>query len=124
MTQIKPIQIIPGKENKVNPVSALPVDLNPIQRNLVLDPVFTTNNPTPEPGVDPGDVEGFSNESTESVLQSSDPNPAVPAIISVREQIIKFQPDGTAKIDVILEVQDIAEAVEYDIRVAKDAGNI
>jgi hypothetical protein len=122
MSQIKPTQIIPGRENRINPASSLPVDLDPIQRSLVLDPIVTIDNPV----VDQSGItsEDFALQSTESVLAQSDPVPATPAILSVKEQIVKFMPDGTAKIDLILEVQDIQGAVEYDIRVAKDAGTV
>lgn len=125
MKQIKPTQIIPGRESRINPASALPVDLDPVQRGLLLQPVTTATDPLPEgsEGVSPGE-EAVSLQSTETMLAESDPTPSVPAIIGVKEQIIKFMPDGTAKIDLILEIQDIDNAVEYDIRVAKDAGNV
>src|SRR5690349_19575529 len=115
MSQIKPIQIIPGRENKVNPISALPIDLNPAQRSLLLDPVRTVENPTSDQGIGLSGDESASNSTTssltvETALAESDPVPATPAIISVKDQIIKFMPDGTTKIDLILEVQDIQGA--------------
>ena len=134
ISQIKPTQIIPARIAKTNPSSALPVDLNPVQRNLLTLPSTTADNLQSDSSVDPN---GIGNESsgptavatptqlsTESTLVLSDPTPAVPAILSVKEQIIKFMPDGSAKIDMVLEVQDIEGAVEYDIRIAKDAGNL
>lgn len=124
MTQIKPIQIIPGRENQVNPVSPLPIDLNPAQRSLIINPVTTVDNPIPDESIGDAGGETVTTESVESVLASADPVPPTPVIISVKEQIIRFQDDGTAKIDVILEVQDVEGAVEYDIRVAKDSGNL
>lgn len=117
MTQIKPIQIIPGRENRVNPGSALPVDLDPGQRG------FSTGTSA----INTNTVDTLNDtaiQSTESVIADSDQPPATPAIISVKEQIVKFMPDGTAKVDVVLEIQDIAKAVEYDIRIAKDAGSV
>jgi hypothetical protein len=120
MSQIKPTQIIPGRENKINPVSPLPIDLDPTQRSLALDPIFTLQNPI----VDQTIGDDFAFQSIDSVITESDPTPATPAILSVKEEIVKFMPDGTAKIDIILEIQDVNRAVEYDIRVAKDAGNI
>jgi hypothetical protein len=124
MTQIKPIQIIPGKDNRTNPASSLPIDLNPAQRSVIINPIVTTDNPVTDDLVGDVGAETVVNESTESVLEASDPVPATPAIIGIKEQIISFQADGTAKIDVVLEVQDIDGAVEYDIRVAKYAGNL
>lgn len=126
MSQIKPTQIIAGRENRVNPISPLPVDLDPTQRSLLIPPV-TTATPIEEGGTAASlaaSTEAASIQSTESMLAESDPSPATPAILSVKQQIVKFMPDGTAKVDVILEIQDISNAAEYDIRVAKDAGNL
>jgi hypothetical protein len=132
MSQIKPTQIIPGRRVQTNPNSPLPVDLDPAQRNLILEPGTTISDPVADTGSGEfgsgeeaeSPLNSTGNTSTESVLEQEDPVPSTPAILSVKEQIIKFQPDGTAKIDLILEVQDIEDAVEYDIRVAKDAGNL
>lgn len=125
MSQIKPTQIIPGRENKINPISALPVDLDPAQRGLALQPITTVENPVADQASIPVTSENVTAlQSTESMLAESDPIPGTPAIISVKQQIVKFMPDGTAKIDLILEIQDIDRAVEYDIRVAKNAGNV
>jgi hypothetical protein len=121
MSQIKPTQIIQGRKLRINPNMGLPVDLDPQQNNVVegLQNIY-------QPEIDPatGEVVDQSSISSESQLQQEDPTPSTPVIISVKEQIVKFMPDGTAKVDVILEVQDIAGAVEYDIRVAKNAGNL
>lgn len=130
MSQIKPTQIIPTRILQQNPVSALPVDLNPAQRNLLIGPTTTAAGEVDSTGTenDSGPeatpLATSTPLSTESTVALSDLTPATPAILSVKEQIIKFAPDGSAKIDVILEVQDIDGAVEYDIRVAKDAGNL
>lgn len=124
MSQIKPIQIIPARESKQNPGSTLPIDLNPVQRDFIVDPVTTINDPSPDLDIGETGSELAQSESTEAVLEQSDPIPATPAIIGVKEQIITFQPDGTARVDIVLEVQDIEGAVEYDVRVAKDAGNL
>lgn len=123
MSQIKPTQIIPGRENRVNPITPLPIDLDPVQRSLIIPPI-TTATPIPEGQTASFLEETTSVQSTETMLAESDPMPATPAILSVKQQIVKFMPDGTAKVDVILEIQDISNAVEYDIRVAKDAGNL
>ena len=123
MSQVKPTQIIPSRQIKTNPNTAMPVDLNPSQRNLTIEQSVPLGNVTMDPVT--GEVlDQGSTTGTESTLQQEDPTPSTPAIISVKQQIVKFMPDGTAKIDVILEIQDIPNAVEYDIRVAKDAGTL
>lgn len=127
MSQIKPTQIIPGRQVRPNPITGFPVDLSPAQRSLLAVQAEPANRDFGSEGQLVGpDTSGFTigTVGTESVLQQEDPTPSTPAILSVKEQIVKFMPDGTAKIDVILEVQDIAGAVEYDIRVAKNAGDL
>ena len=124
MSQIKPTQILPGRGNRVNPVSSLPIDLEPSQRGTPVQPATDVEKSVIEQGIEQTTNADFSLQSTESMLSESDPTPGTPAIISVKDQIVKFMPDGTAKIDLILEIQDIDKAVEYDIRVAKNAGNL
>lgn len=51
-------------------------------------------------------------------------SPSTPAIIGIKEQIVNIGDDGKATIDVILIVEDIKGVTEYDIRVAKNAGNL
>lgn len=47
-----------------------------------------------------------------------------PAIIQIKSQTVNILEDGTATIDVVLEVEDIQGVFEYDLRVAKDAGTV
>lgn len=132
MSQIKPTQLIAEKEVRPNPSTPFPSDLTPGQRGLRLDPVFTARDSEVDTT---GDGDGFGGDeavapttldtsSQAVVLEESDPIPQTPRVIGVKEQIISFQPDGSAKIDVILEVEDIPGVTEYDIRVAKDSGNL
>lgn len=122
MSQIKPTQIIPGRKVRTNPNTAMPVDLDPAQTNLVIEGSSVVGQLSIDPNT--GEIVDQSSVNTESQLQQENATPSTPAIIGVKEQIVKFMPDGTAKIDIILEVQDINGAVEYDIRVAKNAGTV
>jgi hypothetical protein len=135
MSQIKPTQIIPEREVRPNPGAAFPVDLQPNQRFFVLETPTTEKDPGLDTDIGESGGESENLEPIplvsgdyalpqESVLQDSDPVPATPRIISVKQENINFQDDGTAKIDVILVVEDVDEAAEYDIRVAKNAGNL
>ena len=123
MSQIKPTQIIPERQIRSNPNIAMPVDLNPSQRNIIAEQPAVLGSVTIDPTTGEIINQGGST-GTESTLQQEDPTPSAPAIISVKQEIVKFMPDGTAKVDIILEIQDIDGAVEYDIRVAKDAGTL
>lgn len=125
MSQIKPTQIIPEKETRLNPYSSLPSDLASLRRGAPRDVPLEETGTSDEVGSDTGEGTEQSlglQETTD--LSIVDPTPGTPAIIGVKEQVVSFSPDGTAKIDLILEIEDIEGAVEYDIRVAKNAGNL
>lgn len=126
----------------------MPRDLNLSQRNLLLDVTLTQQDPGADAtsgdfgqGAEAGapasqlaaPLSAPANKSlaststpmsTESTLASDSIAPRPPAILGVQEQIISYQPDGTTKIDLILQIEDVSGAVEYDIRVAKDSGNL
>jgi hypothetical protein len=123
MSQIKPTQIIPSKVSSTSPNVAMPVDLDPNQRSLVIENKVSLGNLSIDPQT--GNIlDQNTSTGTESLLQQDDATPSTPAIITVKQQVVKIMPDGTSKIDVVLEVQDIPGAVEYDIRVAKSAGTV
>lgn len=103
MVQVKQSQII--TEEYKNPNPALPTP-----RDLAVNATTETVNDINSNSVVP-------NNDSVSV-------PQAPAILSVKEQIVNFNADGSAKIDLILEIQDVDSAVEYDIRVTKGAGNL
>jgi len=50
--------------------------------------------------------------------------PETPAILSIVSQEIRFSPDGKAIVDIILEIQDVPNAIEYDVRITKSAGTL
>lgn len=104
MGQIKRNQILPEIEKRPNPAVGLPRDLySSPQRDLSV------------PNVSP---------SESAPVNGPVGVPQAPAILGIKEQIVIFNPDGTAKIDLILEVEDVDTAVEYDVRVTKVAGNV
>lgn len=126
MEQIRATQIIPVRELEQNPYVPPPRDLK-----------LNTKEPSgaiPKNNLAvPLNAEGENIASAQSPAGSSDYGdglndaaqpPAVPHIISVKQQIVNMHEDGTATIDVILNVEDIKGVTEYDLRVAKNAGNI
>jgi len=120
MEQIRESQIIPTSKVAPNPYVSPPRDyrlntdsidildtLKPvIQETLVSDDTNTS-------GANYGDA-----------VNDAAQLPAVPHIISIKEQIVNVHDDGTTTIDVVLNVEDVKDVTEYDIRVAKDAGNL
>jgi len=50
--------------------------------------------------------------------------PSTPTVLGIKEQTVRFSSDGTAVIDVTLDLANVSEAIEYDIRITKDAGNV
>lgn len=125
MEQIRANQIIPERELDQNPYVAPPRDFNintkeskgtTTQRTT---PINTTPTGTDiSQGIDPGKID-YGDK-----LGDAAQYPPVPHIINVKEQIVNMHDDGSFTIDVILNVEDIPGITEYDIRVAKDAGNL
>lgn len=118
MDQIRENQIIPSRQLEQNPDVAPPKDfyLNVMEPQVVSSPQSTNNSPNIDQGLTGNNYGDQFNDSVQL--------PATPAIISIKEQIVNIHEDGTASIDVILIVQDITNITEYDLRVAKDAGNL
>lgn len=123
MPQIRPNQIISAKPIKVNPTMASPRDLTGIA--LSLEEILQRGNvstPATDGLSDVIDDNTFISPDTSNQIEH--PPPRTPAILGVKSQTVGFQPDGTAKIDLVLIVEDLDGITEYDIRVAKDAGNL
>jgi hypothetical protein len=126
MEQIKANQIIPARELEQNPFVAPPRDFNlnttaangtAEQRSKLSIPTGVSGEDISQ-GIDPGKID-YGNQ-----LGDAAQYPPVPHIKSIKEQIVNMHDDGSFTIDVVLNVEDIAGITEYDIRVAKDAGNL
>lgn len=102
MSQVKSNQVIDSEVAK-NPYVALPRDF------------VTTRELTAA-----SQQSGLTDDSAPSEYITI---PRSPAIISVINQSTSFKPDGTAVVDLILEIEDVG-TYEYEIRVTKDAGNV
>ena len=129
MTQIKPHEIIQEDEGDINPNFALPRDLyQPASRKLNSGMIITPENTNmPIEGIDiDTSGEGQPDESVDYGNEITDPflPPQVPLIKSVKRQTINMTDDGTYTVDVVLEVSDITGVSEYDVRVARDNGNL
>jgi hypothetical protein len=130
--QIKPTQITTGRGVRRNPNVPLPRDLDQSQ---MPEGIITVDGTIATSGQSNGTVAATNSDqsaasggttvlSPDTAVQAESFVPRTPAILSVKSQTVGFQPDGTAKVDLVLVVEDIDGAVEYDIRVAKDAGNL
>jgi hypothetical protein len=125
MEQIRATQIIPIRELNQNPYVAPPKDLelNTKEANGTAVPKASISVPSNtgvdyDPGLNPGGV------NYGDALNDAAQPPAVPHIIGVKEQIINIHDDGTSTIDLVLNIENINGVTEYDIRIAKDAGNL
>lgn len=127
MAQIRATQIIPVRELEQNPYVSPPRDLalNTKEGNGTAAPKTSLTVPLAPAGenIAPVVTPGGLNNYGEGLNDAAQP-PAVPHIISVKQQIVNIHDDGTSTIDVILNVEDVKGVTEYDIRVAKDAGNL
>src|SRR5215217_4269248 len=113
MTQIKENQIISSPTPERNPVVSPPRDL----AFTVVDNAKSSAQSVLSPS-----LQQATNTEVQSTNYTGDiaaiQNPATPAILSVKSQIVNMQDDGTSTINVVLVVQDISGVIEYDIRVA------
>lgn len=52
------------------------------------------------------------------------PLPDTPSLIAIKSQTIKIKEDGTYAVDIVIEVEDIKNVSEYEVRIAKGAGSL
>jgi hypothetical protein len=125
MEQIRATQIIPVRELSQNPFVAPPKDLelNTKESNGTVVPKASISVPT-NTGIDYDPVLNPGGLSYGDGLNDAAQPPAVPHIIGIKEQIVNMHDDGTSTIDLVLKIEDIPGVTEYDIRIAKDAGNL
>lgn len=125
MEQIRATQIIPVRELDQNPYVAPPKDLelNTKQANGTAVPKASIAVPETS-GVDYDPVLNPGGLNYGDGLNDAAQPPAVPHIIGVKAQIVNMHDDGTSTIDLVLDIEDINGVTEYDIRIAKDAGNL
>ncbi len=118
MKQINSDQIVDNgiPENTVKPI---PRDLADVKTSLGKSGLgFTTNTGTPS-------TEGGSLTSPGSPTDPiSTPIPDTPALIGVKSQNVKIKDDGTYLVDVVIEVEDIRNVSDYEVRISKGAGSI
>jgi hypothetical protein len=119
MEQIRSDQIIPTKvaDNTVIPIPrdlGQVIGINRKKLGLVLpDPSGTSSNPDVPTGGDAVEV-----------INPGSSIPSTPQLIAIKSQSVNIKPDGTTVIDVILDIEDVRNAVEYEVRIAKGAGNL
>lgn len=120
MTQIKYSQIIPSRKVEMNPSVSPPRDLQ-----VNADQLPSTRIPAAGTSISPpaaGDLPQHN-----SIINNDIPNaviiPEVPVILGIA-QTVTMTADGTSKIDIIITLKDIPGINEFDIRVAKNAGNL
>lgn len=122
MEQIKSDQIVPSKVAD-NTVTSIPRDLGQIvgdKRKKSLGLIIADG-----PGGSTSNPDSISpiNDSVE-VLNPASKIPSTPQLISIKSQTINIKPDGTAAVDIIIDVEDVRNAVEYEVRITKGAGNL
>jgi len=125
MEQIRATQIIPVRELSQNPFVAPPKDLelNTKESNGTVVPKASISVPI-NTGIDYDPVLNPGGLSYGDGLNDAAQPPAVPHIIGIKEQIVNMHDDGTSTIDLVLKIEDIPGVTEYDIRIAKDNGNL
>jgi len=123
MEQIKSDQIVPTKVAD-NTIYSIPRDLGQAtgdnrKKSLGLN---ISNNPDGVTSNNP-DVSSPINDSVE-ILNPVSKIPSTPQLIGIKSQTVNIKPDGTAAVDIIIDVENIKNAVEYEVRITKGAGNL
>lgn len=73
-------------------------------------PINTDGGPLTSPGIPTDPV--------------SSPVPDTPALIGVKSQSVKIKDDGTYAVDVVIEVEDVRNVSDYEVRISKSAGTV
>lgn len=121
MEQVRADQIIPVTEKDQNRFFAPPRDLVISTKEAPEKTKISTEQEDVSGGISTPSTGGTDyGDNLNDTVQL----PATPAIKGVKSQIVNIADDGTVTIDIVLDVQDIPGITEYDIRVAKDAGNL
>lgn len=68
--------------------------------------------------------EGGSLPNPGNTAQASKPLPDTPSFIGVKSQSVKIKDDGTYAVDLIIEVEDVRNVSDYEVRISKSAGSI
>jgi hypothetical protein len=125
MDQIKSTNVINAPEVVLNPVFFLPPDVVDVR-------VGTSSEPVEEDGVTYDDVIDADDVITDEDL-ATDPGPEVPVDddgegaevlptpqwMNIIDQQVRIAPDGKAVVDVVIELEDVSGATEYDVRITK-----
>lgn len=125
MDQIKTTNVIKAPEIVLDPTFFLPPDVVDVR-------VGNTSDPAEEDGVTYDDI-----VDVDDVIISDDdlanPGPEVPTDddgegaellptpqwMNIIDQQVRIAPDGRAVVDVVIELEDITGATEYDVRMTK-----
>lgn len=119
MKQINSDQII---DNGIpdNTIKAIPRDLSALKNNAKTNPGAGFVNLAGSAPV--GDI--GQNEPATTPTTSPVPLPDTPAFIGVKSQNVKIKEDGTYLVDIVIEVEDVRNVSDYEVRISKGAGTV
>lgn len=131
MSQISTANVIKTPEVVLNPQFFLPPDVVDVR-------VADTSDPSEEDGVTYDDVidaddalaDGSDDSSTDGGVSDTPSIPSdddgegaevlpTPQWMNIIDQQVRIAPDGKAVIDVVIELEDVTGATEYDVRMTK-----
>lgn len=117
MKQINSDQIVDNgiSDNTIKPI---PRDLADVKSSSGKSGLGFTSAGTPSV------EEGGSLPSSGNTAQASKPLPDTPSFIGVKSQSVKIKDDGTYAVDLIIEVEDVRNVSDYEVRISKSAGSI
>lgn len=123
MDQIKTTNVIQAPEVVLNPAFFLPPDVIDVR-------VADTSDPAEEDGVTYDDVVDADDVLAEDPIVDTPEIPVdddgegaemlpTPQWMNIIDQQVRIAPDGKAVVDVVIELEDVSGATEYDVRITK-----
>lgn len=119
MYQINSDQIVDNgiPDNTVKPIPRDLADVKTTSSNKSGLGLINTGTPTINDG-GPFTSPGSATDPT------SMPLPDTPSLIGIKSQTVKIKDDGTYAVDVVLDVEDVRNVSDYEVRISKGAGSI
>lgn len=120
VNQIKDINVIKKEETLINPIFFMPPDVIDVRPGVREEDYYEDPTAFDEFTIDDlNTIDDAANNIPDDELEDTEEFIEVPQYVRIVDQQIRFSPDGTAVVDVIIEIEEVAAATEYDVRVTK-----
>lgn len=128
MAQISTANVIKTPEVVLNPVFFLPPDVidvrvggssEPVEEDgVTYDDIIDADDALVDGSTDNGGISDTPNIPTDDDGEGAEVLPT-PQWMNIIDQQVRIAPDGKAVVDVVIELEDVTGATEYDVRMTK-----